>query len=194
MTANYGIIDGTQRTDKPLFEDAPTAWATIGSPGPLQTAMPWNANGITVSMGTANRCYFERVTQGEAAICTKIALQVGISSGNIAVAVYANRGSGRSAVPTTRIASSGSVACPASGYAEVPLGSSVPCAIGSWFAFSCDNATATFGIVHTGADISAPLRQAFAGLHLLSTSTFPCPPTFGTFLTEAERRYWLMGV
>lgn len=78
-------------------------------------------------------------------LISKIGIHVGTASGNIAVAVYRNNGSnGTAARPDVRTATSGSVACPAAGYAEVSLGGSVYVEDGDWFAIVADNTTASF--------------------------------------------------
>lgn len=109
--------------------------------GPVITVDP--RIGATYAATSANRCLFTRVTQG--GTISKIGVEIGTASGNISAAVYANTGTGRAAAPTgAPLATSGAVACPASGYAEVALGASVAVAAGDWLALTVDNATVTF--------------------------------------------------
>lgn len=94
------------------------------------------------ALAGANRQYYWR-SVGSGYI-TGIALTVGTQSGNISVSVYRNTGRGRSAAPGARRATSGSVPCPAPGYAEVALTAGIYVEVGDWIALSCDNTTATF--------------------------------------------------
>lgn len=160
--------------------------------GAPRTVEPWTVT-TAVTMGSSNRTYFERVTAGETISATKIACRVSTSSGNICLAVYSNTGSGAAALPATRQGTTGSVSCPAGGYAEVSLGATVTIGIGQWMSISCDNATASFATCGA-ADISQSAPQFFAGLQHLSTSTFPAPSPAGSPLPQAERRYQLMAV
>ena len=96
----------------------------------------------TASSLNANQRLYMRVTGG--ATITKVGLHVGTSSGNVSVAVYSNTGSGRNAMPGALVVDSGSVACPAAGYAEISLGGSYVVTQGDWFSLCADNATATF--------------------------------------------------
>jgi hypothetical protein len=105
-------------------------------------------NSATAAFATANHCHYNRVYHG--GVISSVRLRVGTSSGNIGVAVYDTTGSGVSAAPGTRVATSGSVACPASGLADVSLGGSVTLGHGThWFALSCSNTTATFAHIGT---------------------------------------------
>lgn len=102
----------------------------------------------------ANAARYSKVISS--GVITKVGLHVGTASGNISVAVYRNSGAGRLARPTgSPVATSGAVACPAAGYAEVPLGATVTVADGDWLALSCDNVTATF--MASGGSASALL-------------------------------------
>lgn len=103
---------------------------------------PILASGLSNNNGSNSITYY-RIPQGAGTI-SKIALEIGTSSGNIAVAVYDNSGVGRAALPLNRIASSGIVACPASGFAEVALDAPVFVKPGDWLAIWADNTTATF--------------------------------------------------
>lgn len=104
---------------------------------------------------------------------SKIALQVGVQSGNISVAVYRGTGSGMARRPTgTPIAQSGAVACPAVGYAEIPLDQAVTPLLGDFLFMSCDNVTASFYMVSGNV---SPL-QASVG-YGKSAGAHPAPDT-----------------
>ena len=99
------------------------------------------------NVGAANRAIYMRVTGCNVAgvSITKVGFQVGTSSGNVDVGVFANSGSGRSAVAGSRTRNAGSTACPAGGYAEVSLSASATVNPGDWLALAIDNQTATLG-------------------------------------------------
>jgi len=103
---------------------------------------------------------------------SKIGLQVGTSSGNISVGVFTGP-KGR-AQATTRIATSGAVACPAAGYAEISLGGSVVVNDGDWFGISADNVTATFFALLGGAVTVSDLGF---GLAAFAAASHPVPAT-----------------
>lgn len=90
----------------------------------------------------ANRAYYLRV-QGGGTI-SKIAVQIGTSSGNICAAVYQDAIVGGLHCPRTRIATTGSIASPGTGRRELSLGASVVVRHGDWFYLGADNATVTF--------------------------------------------------
>lgn len=142
--------------------------------------------GVT-SIVSSNRRYYMRVTEG--GTISKIGLEVGTASGNISVAIYSNTGAGRSAAPGARIATSGSVSCPASGYAEVSLGGSYPVQPGDWISLAADNTTATFQCAFTGvAGSNLP-----KGVQAKEDSAFTAPAT-ATPTTEAGPTFILVGV
>lgn len=123
------------------------------------------------TIGTANRTIYVRMRNG--AVITKVGYQVGVQSGNVCVAAYANTGAGRAATPGARLATSGSVACPAVGYAETALGAAVTVLPGDWLALACDNITATFA-----AALGQNVTNLVAGLVAYQdASAFPCPTT-----------------
>jgi hypothetical protein len=157
---------------------------------PLGLGIPCSTDPRTatqdMTIGSANRGFFYRV-QGGGTI-SKIALQVQASSGNICVGVYANTGAGRAAAPGARLASSGIVACPATGYAEVALGASVDVKHGEhWLYFWLDNLTATVKAVQTlGTDIT----KGLSGYHDNATPA----PVSAPGLLNGNRHYVLVGV
>jgi hypothetical protein len=141
------------------------------------------------TFGTANRCAYMRVQQG--GLISKVGLQVGVSSGNVSVAVYRNSGVGRDAVPGARLATSGAVACPAAGFQEISLGSTVEVRAGDWIGFSCDNITASFIASSTAGPIgtASPLH---AGRVAFEASAHPCPST-PTPVAGPTRNFVLVG-
>lgn len=122
------------------------------------------------TVGTANNCHYNRVF-GTGSI-TKVRVYVTVSNGNIGVAVYDTTGTGVSAAPNTRVASSGSVACPAAGAADVSIGATVNITVLIyWFALSASGVTATFG------NIGAVVSGWGNGLNAAQTTAHPPPAT-----------------
>lgn len=98
----------------------------------------------------ANEAIYYRVTRGGQVLATKIAIRVLAQAGNISVGVYSSSGSGRSAVPGVLKATSGAVACPAVGYAEVALVTPTTVSQGDWLAWSADGVVAQLNGFNTG--------------------------------------------
>lgn len=122
--------------------NAPTAQDPFGFGGLVLPVVNFGGTSVTAWPG-ANRGLFTRVLNGGS--ISKVRMEVGTASGNISVAAYASNGTGADALPSgAPLASSGAVACPASGRADVALGSTVSLAPGDWLFLSCDNTTATF--------------------------------------------------
>ncbi len=93
----------------------------------------WSVAGI----GTTNTSFF-RVTHGCNAV-SKIGLWITTQAGNVEAAVWSSTGTGTSARPNVRLLTSGSVACPATGYREISLGGTVDVVAGThWFSIGCD--------------------------------------------------------
>jgi hypothetical protein len=120
----------------------------------------------------SNRAVFMRAV-GSGPV-SKIGLDIATSSGNICVAVYANTGTGPDARPSTRKQTSGSVACPSAGYAEVALGASVNVEHGDWLCLVVDNATAAFRAL-SGSTFAG--NGLWAGRAAYEDSAFPAPAT-----------------
>lgn len=108
---------------------------------PPTTVLPGVALAVRVTNSSGRIFYLRNL--GGAATVTAITLQVGTQSGNIDVGIYANTGTGAAARPGARKASSGVIACPASGVQPVTIASTF-IAAGDWFGFYIDNVTATF--------------------------------------------------
>lgn len=124
----------------------------------------------TCQIGQATR-YWRGLGAGD---ISKIAVHVVGSSGNVSAGVYRNSGSGQSAVPSTRLATSGAVACPAAGYAEISLGATVTFLPGDWFGFSSDNTTVS--VKGNGTNNGVNSNAAKGYLHS-EGSVHPIPTT-----------------
>lgn len=120
----------------------------------------------------ANEAHYLRVLG--AGTISKIGLHVTVSSGNISVAVFRGSGEGRNCAPTTRAATSGSVACPAVGYAEVSLGGSVTVGINDFLCLTVDNTTATFRCADGGFVTPSDTGK---GLRYNQATGHPAPAT-----------------
>jgi len=141
------------------------------------------------AMPGSNQAVYSRVR--DAGPVSKIGLVVGTSSGNVSVAVYRNSGRGRLAAPLTRLATSGAIACPAAGYAEIALTSAVYVHQGDWLAISADNTSATFNsLLNAWEDNNLgkgrQYRQASSG--------HPLPATVGTLTATRGLTVVLIGV
>lgn len=119
---------------------------------------------------------------------TKLGIHVITTSGNISVAVYQGTGVGRARVPGACLATTGAIACPAVGYAEVSLGSSVTVTNNDFLAISCDNATASFlGTSGNASTLSLGLSFTQATVHPFSTAA-------GTLVSSMFRAPQIVGV
>lgn len=143
-------------------------------------------NAQTIGNAAGRTIYVRCRTSG---IITKIGYLVGVQSGNISVAAYANSGSGRTSVPGVRLATSGAVACPAAGYQETALPNAVRVDAGDWLAISCDNNTATFQAV-----LNAGIVNLAAGLLAYSDATHPAPASNPTVTGYGSRSMCLVGI
>ena len=118
-------------------------------------------------------------------LISKIALQIGTSAGDICVAHYANTGVGPNATPATRLATSGAVACPASGYREVALTVPTYVRTGDWLTVSFSSSSATaFGVAAPGSSI------ANNGLSWASNGSHPLPSSFAALSGDRQFRLW----
>jgi hypothetical protein len=131
--------------------------------------------------GLVNRIVFQRIF-GSGPI-TKVGIGVTVTGGNVVVSLYRSNGAGRNAVPGTLVASTGIVATPAVGYAEVSLGGTFTVQPGDWFAFGCDSGSAAFRSI-TGNLIDG---GNFAGRAMYGNPGFP-PPDSPTGLTTGLSR------
>lgn len=155
---------------------------------PIFTFDPLNALTTSV-MGVANRASYQRLApNSDYGAITKVGINVGTSSGNICIAAYRNSGEGRNAAPTGGlIASTGSIACPVAGYAEVALAASLN--PGDWLGFSVDNNTATFSCLSIAVIASDILK----GRAAYQDAAFPLP-SIPTPSPGLIRGFYLIGV
>jgi len=118
----------------------------------------------------ANQAVYMRV-KGRGLI-SKIGLHIAVASGNLCVGVYgSNTSPGTATRPNLQKATSGSVACPAVGYAEIALTAPVYVNEGDWIAVVSDNAVAS--LYRAGA---AGFTSTIAnGLTHHQSTAFPLP-------------------
>ena len=128
---NYHIVTGSAAFTV-LANDATLLGAPFGIP-PLSGA----AHTQNAVLGAANRAVYVPVRITQAVLMTGVGYVVGNSAGNVSVALYSQSGS--------RLATSGSVACPAGGRATTAFTSGVYCPPGNYYlALSASDNTATF--------------------------------------------------
>lgn len=135
---------------------------------PASTYAPLHYSGVG-ALGAINDCHYLRVTAGVTPAATGIRVHIGTSSGNIAVAVYADNGAG---APGTRLAASGSVASPGTGPRTIALGSTLDVYPGMWIALAADNTTVTFGYAGNPGASSSAMGTGFSSIQ---TTAFPPP-------------------
>lgn len=134
MLAAYlnGDFQQTIIPDREIFDFAATAVDTLA------------ATAATAGPASANDCIYSRVF-GKTVTTNKVTIYVGTSSGNISVGVYSSTGTGRSRIPATRKATTGTIACPGTGEQEVTLTTTTDISPGDYIGISADNTTAKFG-------------------------------------------------
>lgn len=156
---------------------------------PFACSMPPGfTNGVGAMTSNNDGHYFRSQGGGSHAA---LAIHVGTQNGNVSVAAYTNSGSGRSAAPTGgQLATSGSVACPASGYAEVSLGATVTIRVDDWVGLSASSNTATFGGLAAGTSLTSAIAD---GSHLLQTTAHPLPATPSSLSGIGGRNYAVIG-
>ena len=137
----------------------------------------------------ANQAWLFRVPHHQSGTISKIGVHVTVQAGNVCVGVYSNTGTGRSARPDTLVASSGSVACPAVGYAEISLGSSVVVNPGDWLAYAASSATTA--IARQGGALQSEMGAGFSHYQV---SAFPLPATATVGSPNFTASFILLGV
>lgn len=151
-------------------------------------SFPPLANDPTVrAVNTVSEAVYVRLVG--AGTFANVAIRVGTASGNICAGVYLDTIVGGVHQPGARVATTGSVACPASGSATIALDGSVTVTHGShWFAFSADNVTATFVVQN-----ALPMTEIviFPGNCYVQATAFPLPNPAAS-LSAAGRRFPLM--
>ncbi|OZD48661.1 hypothetical protein CH252_19230 [Rhodococcus sp. 06-1477-1B] len=131
----------------------------------------------SANTGSTDRLNYYRVPAGGQ--ISKIGLEVLASAGNVVVAAYRNVGVGRDSTPGMLLGSSGVVACPAVGYAEVALTNGVELLPGDWLAIGQTDAGASFRGFYNNAIVS----NFYKGRAAYQSSAIPAPavptPVFG---------------
>lgn len=191
LGALYSAVSGHTAAAAFRTDLAAGKWAQVNPPsgGRAESADPAFMNALT-AWPAANRVYYYRV--GAAAAIGHVTLEIGVQSGNLVVAAFANNGSqGRAAAPASGglLATSGSVAVPAVGVQSISLGSTVGLAAGDWLALAIDNTTAkvrTFGSAGGAGGTTGRY-----GYELLSA--FPTLPTTPAPTWAATLTAWLVG-
>lgn len=158
--------------------------------GLIYTVDPMYAT-ATATWPTANRAVAHRVIGGGA--ITKLGIRVGVQSGNICLAIFRANGAGRATgTLNTRVVTTGAIACPASGWAEVDLGGSFTINPGDWIAMSCDNTTASFYAVNNnGAIDTSPVHL---GRSSHANGAHPVGSTFNTTVASFNKGFLIVGV
>ncbi len=129
---------------------------------------------------TANRAWLIAVNVPTPVTVTAIRTSIAASSGNLDVGLYNNSG--------TRLASSGSVTCPAAGAASINFTASATINPGIYYlAISADNTTATFN--RSGIDGVVGVNYFASSFPLPSSVTLP-----GTHDTSNSRPFALVGL
>lgn len=167
------------------------SWLNLGfasqyAPPPVRTMTP-EVMTQNVGLSGANTARYMR-TDGADTI-NRIRVRVGTSSGDISVAVYASTTSSGAPVPGARLATSGAVACPASGDATIVIDDTVVVPNGSWMGLSADNTSATFLSGPSGAAGSSMGSGRLLGS---STATHPLPDPGNALSTGVLGRHFAM--
>lgn len=158
----WAMIAEYHQTD-PLSLGMVLSWPALN---PFTSATAW---------GAANDARYVRVL-GSGTI-TKLRIHVGTAAGNVSLGVYSSVGDGLAAVPTIRKATTGAIACPTAGIADVSLGASVNVQTGDFFAMSCSDNTAEF-LQHSGiGDTSLAAGRSYKEA---SAHPLPVTPSPGT--------------
>lgn len=183
-----------------VFDSGSGMWVPEALPGsgvaaskddPLGFGIPWSVDPRLASsqstVGAANRGWWYRVT-GAKSGCTKIGISVVTQSGNVCAGIYANSGAGRAAAPAARLATTGSVACPGTGYRELDLTDGpVNIKQGDWLFFAADNITASFDAAPAGS------TGISTGLRGYADAAFPAPAA-APAIAFGNRGFALIGV
>lgn len=140
-----------------------------------------------MAVQAVNTGHFARVR--DAGRISKIGVGIATQGGNISVAVYRNSGTGRNSAPGTRLATSGSIVCPAAGWVEIALDKALWVHRGDWLAISADNTTATFRtLLAIGAD-----SDMGKGRQCRQATAHPLPATASGLVATAGYTFVLVG-
>lgn len=139
---------------------------------------PFDATGISV--GTNNQAFYAPATLHGAATITGVMVHVRNQNGNISVGLYSEAG--------TRLATSGSVSCPAAGVSEVVFTSAYTAPPGRYYlALSASGTTATFTAISSGVASGQPPFNART-----QATAHPVPAT-ATFSDTGTRYFAIAG-
>lgn len=158
--------------------DAATARATLGaasSADPMAIGMAvsvWplslSSGGTGAFSGNASRTNYFRGL-GAATAFANVACIIGVSSGNVEIAVFNG-----TTVPTTRQQTTGSIPCPASGYASIALGAAATVTHHAyWWSIGADNTTATIGCAGAAGNANSLMAANVS----YQEATYPAPST-----------------
>lgn len=152
----------------------PRVWA--GNPGPIANRLyvtsPGEYNGA-IAMAVNRTVYQRRRTP--AVPISQVDFLVVVQSGNICIAAHAHNSATDG--PGTRLATTGSVACPAPGAQTLSLGATVT---PEWLSISADNATVSFRAANA---LGIIITEAGRGL-VAYENVFPAPsaPSIAAFV------------
>lgn len=149
---------------------------------PLYGTLLGSAAWATANKGMWMRC----ITGGS---ISSIRIHVLTQNGNICVAAYSGTGTGLARVPDARLATSGSVACPAVGAVDVALGATVTVAPGDFLYLGSDSATVAFYGLSGGS--ASTLHNA---MMLRAVASFPAPDPAPAVVADSFRAPLLIGV
>ena len=96
----------------------PSGGGSWGFPYTVHPGIAPDPNNFTVPNGP-NHAVYHRLIDG--ATVTKIYYWAAVASGNVSVAFFSSTGTGRAAVPGSRLVTSGAIPCPAAGYIETTV-------------------------------------------------------------------------
>lgn len=187
VTAGNTKLSNVNTSKVASFFSATGQVARVGDPSEvaLVTTFSPGTVGSSLNGGAVAGCgYFARVQQGGSV--SKIGIQVLAQAGNLCVAVYRGGGVGSNRRPSALVATSGSVACPAPGYAEINLGTTVQVEPGD-FLFVSRNNTGTNLMDMEGG----PSMLHGGSYYLQWEGAFPAPASLGS-LTASNQRVPLM--
>ncbi len=148
---------------------------------------PSGSSSLYNSLGSSNRAIYMRAL-GTGPIAN-VVLDIGGSSGNISIAICTS--SAQRSNPSARVASSGAIACPASGVATVSLGATVTIGPNHWFAVSADNTTFTIRSVEGTPNVTVGGGATGFGAYQDGAHPIPSTPSPGAGYPPT---YWMVGV
>lgn len=162
LPVSYGATSGTAFGDVDMGTFKPLLDLSIG---PLNTVP-----GTLAPMGAANSGIGGWFQVQNTVTVSKAEIQIGISSGNICVAIYSQTG-------LSWVASSGSVACPAAGIRDISFTAPVTLNPGTQYYvyIAADNTTATFLMTQLASASGGNTTPTTSQQPAKAVSTFPLP-------------------